>query len=74
MVHRGPRLDEVTARMHREMDATIRSLAARMGVDWDALQPHADTTRFANQLFQIPGDEPFRDWEVLPSDECSSRV
>lgn len=64
MVHRGPKLDELTAKMQREVDARLASLADQIGVDWGALQPHAGTTRFANQLFQIPQDEPFRNWEV----------
>ena len=66
MVHRGPVLDEFTAKMHREMDARIAGLASMMHVDWAALRPHAMTTLFANQLFQIPQDEPFLDSEVFP--------
>lgn len=66
IVHRTPilALDELTARTNRETDAALKSLAAQMGVDWSALQPYADTTIFANRLFQIPQDEPFRNWEV----------
>jgi len=59
MIHRGPRMEEVTGEMNAEIDQWVVKLADLLDVDFASLTTVAETNSFANHLFGIPHEEAF---------------
>lgn len=59
MVHRGPKLDDITEEMNTEIDQWVGRLAILLNVDFESLATVTETNSFANHLFGLPHEEAF---------------